>query len=187
MCKYIVPHTQPESKQKRSYERALVRNYENVMSENIAVSPIAECESDASYLRKRAMTSFCASNSPAPKKQYLSSIDAEKEAEIVAYLKEYSDDKPVVWSTLARKFDIKTTNGGHMIKQLAIKSGLNVEALQGKGERGPRKRVQKKKASTYVPVPCMPSLSKLKENINDLIDNGTLCLGAHLSVQVGRG
>ena len=143
------------------------------MSKNIAVSHLAECESDASYLRKRAMTS----NLPKPKKQYLGSIDAEKEADIVAYLKEYSDEKPVVWSTLARKFDIKATNGGYMIKQLAIKSGLNVEALQGKGELGPRIRVHKKKASADVAVPCMPSLSKLKENINDLIDNGTLCLG----------
>ena len=84
------------------------------MSKNIAVSHLAECESDASYLRKRAMTSFCASNLPKPKKQYLGSIDAEKEADIVAYLKEYSDEKPVVWSTLARKFDIKATNGGYI-------------------------------------------------------------------------
>ena len=177
VCTFIVPRTQSESKQNRSCERALVRNCENLMSENIAVSHLAECESDASYLRKRAITSFCASNLPKPKKQYLGSIDAEKEADIVAYLKEYSDEKPVVWSTLARKFDIKATNDGYMIKQLAIKSGLNVKALQGKGEFGPRKRVHKKKASADVAVPCMPSLSKLKENINDLKYNGTLCLG----------
>ena len=177
VCKSLVSGSQSINRQNKSDKTALIRECENVMSENVAIAHLAECESDASYLRKRMMTSFTKPLTPAPKKQRLCHIDSEKEIEILAYLKDYSDDKAIVWSALAKKFDIRATNGGHVIKQLAIKSGLDVEALQGKKASVPRNRVHKKKTGSNVPVPCMPSLAKLKENINSLIDDGTLCLG----------
>ena len=53
-----------------------------------AIAHLAECESDASYVHKRMMTSFTKSLTPAPKKQRLCHIDSEKEIEILAYLKD---------------------------------------------------------------------------------------------------
>ena len=45
-----------------------------------------------------------------------------------------------------------------MVKQLAVRSGLNVESLQCKKYVLPRNRVHKKRTSdSKVPVPCMPS------------------------------
>ena len=54
--------TQPQRKEnrKRPSKTALIRNCEKRMSENIAITHLAECESDASYVRKRKMTSFTA-------------------------------------------------------------------------------------------------------------------------------
>ena len=60
VCNLKAPTSQPQLKEsrKRTCEVALIRNCEKRMSENIAIIHLAECESDASYLRKRKMTSF---------------------------------------------------------------------------------------------------------------------------------
>ena len=133
------------------------------MSENVAITHLAECESDASYVRKRKMTSFTAVSSE-PKKGRLCQIPSDKESEIISFLQNYCEDKPIVWSAVAKQFNITTTNGRHMVKQLAVRSGLNVESLQRKKDNVlPRNRVHKKKTSdNKVPVPCMPSIAKLK-------------------------
>ena len=52
------------------------------MSENIAITHLAECESDASYLRKHKMTSFTSVPSE-PKKRRLCQIPSDEESEIV--------------------------------------------------------------------------------------------------------
>ena len=51
------------------------------MSENIAIAHLAECESDASYVRKRKMTSFTSVSSE-PKKSHLCQIPSDKELEV---------------------------------------------------------------------------------------------------------
>ena len=132
------------------------------MSENIAITHLAECESDVSYLRKRNMTSFTSVSSE-PKKGHLCQIPSDKESEIVSFLQNYCEDKPIIWSP--KQFNITTTDG-QMVKQLAIRSGLNVESLQFKKDNdSPRNRVHKKRTSdSKVPV-------------SNLIDNGTLYLG----------
>ena len=124
------------------------------------------------------MTSFTAVSSE-PKKSRLCQIPSDKESEIISFLQNYCEDKPIVWSAVAKQFNITTTNGGHMVKQLALRSGLNVESLQRKKDNiSPRNRVHKKRTSdSKVPVPCMPSLAKLKQEVSNLIDNGTLYLG----------
>ena len=172
--------TQPQRKEnrKRPCKTALIRDCEKRMSENVAITHLAECESDASYVRKRKMTSFTAVSSE-PKKGRLCQIPSDKESEIISFLQNYCEDKPIVWSAVAKQFNITTTNGGHMVKQLAVRSGLNVESLQRKKDNVlPRNRVHKKKTSdNKVPVPCMPSIAKLKQEVSNLIDNGTLYLG----------
>ena len=148
------------------------------MSENIAITHLAEYESDASYLRKRKMTSYTSVSSE-PKKSCLCQIPSDKESEIVSFLQNYIEDKPIVWSDVAKQFNITATNGGHIVKQLAIRSGLNVESLQCKKDNdSPRNRVHKKRTSdSKVPVPCMPSKATLKKEVSNLINNGTLYLG----------
>ena len=172
--------TQPQRKENRKCpsKTALIRDCEKRMSENVAITHLAECESDASYVRKRKMTSFTAVSSE-PKKGHLCQIPSDEESEIVSFLQNYCEDKPIVWSAVAKQFNITTTNGGHMVEQLAIRSGLNVESLQCKKDNVlPRNRVHKNKTSdSKVPVPCMPSLAKLKQEVSNLIDNGTLYLG----------
>ena len=51
---------QPQVKEssKRPCKIGLIRDCEKRMSENIAITHLAECEADASYVRKRKMTSF---------------------------------------------------------------------------------------------------------------------------------
>ena len=114
------------------------------MSENIAITHLAECESDASYLRKHKMTSFTSVPSE-PKKRRLCQIPSDEESEIVSFLQNYCKDKPIVWSAVAKQFNITATNGEHMVKQLAIRFGLNVESLQCKKDNNsPRNRVHMK-------------------------------------------
>ena len=139
VCNLKAPTSQPQLKEsrKRTCEVALIRNCEKRMSENIAITHLAECESDASYLRKRKMTSFTSVSSE-PKKSHLCQIPSDKESEIVSFLQNYCEDKPIVWSAVAKQFNITTTNGGHMVKQLAIRSGLNVESLQCKKDVLPK-------------------------------------------------
>ena len=87
-------------------------------------------------------------------------IPSDKESEIISFLQNYCEDKPSVWSAVAKLFNITTTNGngGHMVKQLAVGSGLNVESLQHKKDNvSSRNRVHKKRTSdSKVLVPCMP-------------------------------
>ena len=92
------------------------------MSENIAITHLAECESDALYLRKRKMTSFTSVSSES-KKSRLCQKPSDKESEIVSFLRNYGEDEPIVWSAVAKQFNITTANGGHMVKQLAIRKG----------------------------------------------------------------
>ena len=150
--------TQPQVKEnsKRPCKTALIRDCGKRMSENIAITHLAECESDALYVRKRKMTSFTAVSSE-PKKSRLCQILSDKESEIISFLQNFCEDKPIVWSAVAKQFNITTTNGGHMVKQLAVRSGLNVESLQRKKDNiSPRNRVHKKRISdSEVPVPCM--------------------------------
>ena len=58
----------------------LIRDCEKRMSENVAITHLAECESDTSYVRKRKMTSFTALSSE-PKKGRLCQIPSDKESE----------------------------------------------------------------------------------------------------------
>ena len=80
------------------------------MSENVAITHLAECESDASYVRKPKMTSFVPVSSE-PKKGRLCQIPSDKASEIISFLQNWSS---------------ATTNGRHMVKQLVVRSGLNV-------------------------------------------------------------
>ena len=77
------------------------------------------------------MTLFTAVSSE-PKKSHLCQIPSDKESEIISFLQNDYEDKPIVWSAVAKQFNITTSNGGHMVKQLAVRSGLNVESLQRK-------------------------------------------------------
>ena len=58
-----------------------------------------------------------------------------------------------------------------MVKQLAVRSGLNVESLQRKKDNiSPRNRVHKKRTSdSKVPAPCMPSLAKFKQEVSNFL------------------
>ena len=62
---------------------------------------LAECESDALYVHKRKMTSFTSVSSE-PKKGRLCQIPSDKELEIISFLQNYCNDKPIVWSTVAK-------------------------------------------------------------------------------------
>ena len=54
--------TQPQLKEncKCQCKTALIHNCEKKMSENVTITRLAECESDASYVGKRKMTLFAA-------------------------------------------------------------------------------------------------------------------------------
>ena len=54
--------TQPQLKEncKHPCKTALIHAYEKRISENIAITHLAECESDASYVHKHKMTLFTA-------------------------------------------------------------------------------------------------------------------------------
>ena len=82
-------------------------------------------------------------------------------------IQNYYEDELIVWSAVAKQFNITTTNGGHMVKQLAVRSGLNVESPQfQKDNDSPRNRMQKKRTSdSKVPELgwLLPLLSRLIE------------------------
>ena len=159
---------------KRKISLEMKKTVESSLRENMAIVHLAECESDASYSRKRKVSCFQAA--PAKRSQTFK-VTPEKEAEIVSYLKDC--EGPVVWSTVAKSYQILATNGGHIVKQLAIRAGLDVETLQGKKEKSfTVSRVHKKKTSDHhVSMPCLPSLAEIKSDINSLIDSGKLNLG----------
>ena len=99
------------------------------------------------------------------KKGRLCQIPSDKKSEIISFLQNYCEGKPIVWSAVAKQFNLTTTNGGHMVKQFTVRSGLNVESLQcKKGYVLPRNRVHKKRTSdskvpVQVPVPCKSVIS----------------------------
>ena len=125
--------TQPQLKEncKHPCNTALICDCEKPMSENVAIIHLAEYESDTSHVHKCKMSSFTAVSFE-PKKGHLCQLPSDKESEIISFLQNYCEDKPIVWSAVAKQFNINTTNGGHMVKQLAVRSGLNVESLQCK-------------------------------------------------------
>ena len=64
-------------------------------NENITITHLAECESDASYVRKGKMTSFTAVSSEL-KKGCLCQIPSDKESELIPFLQHYCEDKSIV-------------------------------------------------------------------------------------------
>ena len=88
---------------KHPCKTTLIRDCEKRMSENIAITRLAECESDASYVHKRKMASFTAVSSE-PKKSRLCQIPSDKESGIISFLQNYCEDKPIVWSAVVSKY-----------------------------------------------------------------------------------
>ena len=146
------------SSSKRQIKLDVKKAVETGIGENMAIAHLAECESDASYSRKRKIAGF--EWAPPGKTSKFVLIPAEKEGEILSFLS--NCETPVIWSAVAKRFDIGGTNADHAVKQLAISKGLNVENLQGKKEKAnPVSRVHKKKIGDhYVSIPCLPTLEK---------------------------
>ena len=160
----------------REMKRKIIVEVEQRYAENVAISHLAEGESDASYIRKRERSSFDPPQLSA-KRPTIRNIDPDKEAEILARLSNWQMGVPLVWSKLAKEYGITATNGGNSIKELARKHGFDVVALQGKPDT-PRMRCKKSKlADGRTSVPWPPSISALKKQVNALIEDGTLDIG----------
>ena len=159
----------------RERKQKVITEVQGRFAENAAISHLAEGESDAAYIWKRKRACF---DPPVPsaKRKTMRSLGPANEAEIIARLSQWPEGVPLVWSKLAKEFGITASNGGHTIKELARQHGLDVEGLQGKADI-PRMRSKKSKlADGRTSVSC-PPLSALKEQVNTLIEDGTLDLG----------
>ena len=141
-------------------------------------------ESLRGYNRKRKAISFEVDHKPKTPRSHIPNLDNvnwDKE-EVLAELESISENtapnrSPVNWSDLARRHHVPCANGGQTVKEFARQSGLDVVHLDGRQEHT-RQRVRKRKLiGGEVSVPCTPTVTKLKEQREAMIERGELHVG----------
>ena len=93
-------------------------------------------------------------------------------------LQNFPPNTKINWSATARQYDITHTNAGQILKETAIKHGINTSQLESKVETTPRIRRRKcRLPGGEISMPCLPTVRAIKEEERQLILCGELNIG----------
>ncbi len=152
------------------------------ISENATITMLAEAESQASYNRKRHAMSFELPTSP-PKKVKLHSPCENSHTwsheDATALLQGHPTGQAINWSASARTLGIPGRNAGQVLKEFAVKRGMDVATLECRCTPAtPRIRRRKKKLpGGEMSVPTLPTLTEIATEKRHLIETGELSIG----------
>ena len=93
-------------------------------------------------------------------------------------LQNFPPNTKINWSAMARQYNIPHTNAGQVLKEMAIKHGIDTSQLENKAETTPRIRRHKcRLPGGEISMPCLPTVSAIKEDQRQLILSGELNIG----------
>ena len=82
-------------------------------------------------------------------------------------LKNFPSNENINWSTMAQKYDIPQKNAWQVLKETAVKHGIDTCHLEQKYNTMPRIRKHKcRLPGGEISVPCLPTVTSIKEEKN---------------------
>ena len=95
---------------------------------------------------------------------------------VIEDLRQWPVGKIINWSEFARKHGTAGKNAGQVAKEFARESGIDVFSLDNRRENT-RVRARKLKMTGGVSVPTHSTVTQIKEDFSNMIQDGTLTLG----------
>ncbi|KAL5509921.1 hypothetical protein EMCRGX_G005368 [Ephydatia muelleri] len=92
-------------------------------------------------------------------------------------LKNWSEDKKINWSQVARQYNIPGKNRGQVLKEFARKNGLDTYALDGLAENRRTRAKKLKMPGNEISMPCTSTTQMVKEKWAADIEDGTYSIG----------
>ena len=131
----------------RRQKTKIVKYITKEMAKNATISVLAEGESLSAYSRKRLLMSF--EKLDTPTKQKKSHYPKEQNIQwdvdtAIESLKDFPEKETINWTATAKKHGATQSNAGQILKEAAIKRGIDVQKLEHKEENSfPRLRSRK--------------------------------------------
>lgn len=90
----------------------------------------------------------------------------------------HPEDTHINWSKFAWEHGVPGRNGGQVVKEYAKRNGFDTTRLDNKSNNTPRRRPSKNKLpGKEMSSPCMPPVSKVKQELDVMIETGVIRLG----------
>ena len=167
-------------KEERTRKRKIVTHINECFSQNVTMSVLAEAESLASYSCKRLALSYDRPTTPKSRKSH-SPKDDNMTWDVRAAMLELENFPPnekINWSSMARKYSIPQKNAGQVLEETAVKHGIDTSSLEQTHNTTPRIRRHKcRLPGGEISMPCLPTVSTIKEEKKQLILSGELNIG----------
>ena len=97
---------------------------------------------------------------------------------VLTDLASHPEGVSINWSKFAREHDVPGRNAGQVVKAFAKKNGIDTVKLDNRSNCTPRRRPSKNKLpGNEISSPCMPPLSKVKQEMHEMIEKGIIRLG----------
>ena len=167
-------------KEERAQKRKIVSHINDQFSSNTTMSILAEAESLASYGRKRLVLSYEKPATPQRVKSHSPNVEnlAWDVTHAVAELQNFPPHQKINWSEMARQYKIPNRNAGQVLKETAKKHGIDTSSLENSVHTTPRIRKRKSRLpGGEISMPCLPTVSAIKEEKRQLILSGELNIG----------
>ena len=161
-------------------KRKIVTHINECFTQNAAMSVLAEAESLASYSRKRLALSYEMPATPQRRKSHLPNEQniAWDVNGAMLELRNFPLDQKINWSQMANKYEIPQHNAGQVLKEMALRYGIDIPSLEQKSNTTPRIRRRKcRLPGGEISTPCLPTVSTIKQEQRHLILTGELNIG----------
>ena len=129
---------------------------------------LAEAESLASYGRKRLALSYERPISQSKPKSHSPNVQSMTWdiPNAMRELENFPPNEKINWTAMASQHNIPSKNAGQVLKETAKKHGIDTSGLEHKMDSTPRSC-----------IPCLPTVSTIKEEQKQLIISGKLNIG----------
>ena len=180
-CELVQNKARVEKKREnRAQKRKIVAHINAHFAQNATMSHLAEAESQASYRRKRLALSYERPTTPQRRKSHSpneNNMAWDINAAILE-LQNFPPNEKINWSQMARKYKIPHKNAGQVLKETAISHGVDSSSLEQNCNTTPRIRRHKCRVSGgEISMPCLPTVSTIREEQKQLILSGELNIG----------
>ena len=175
------PSKEDKKREDRKQKRRIVKHVAKQMGENATMCVLAESESLSAYSRKRLSMSFEKPEMPAKRHKSHSPKEENIEWDVkgaVEFLQQFPEEETINWTRVARQFGGMKGNAGQVLKELAVKHGIDIQKLEHKAPSLPRLRSRKRKLpGGEISIPSMPTTIEITNEKVKLIESGELSIG----------
>ena len=180
--------TVEKKREKRQLVRKCVQHIQDTLRTNDATMVLNEGLSLRTYNRIHLAQGFesakmkneRANSNAGKKKTHSPSMEENVTWDTTAALNElknWSEDKKINWSQVARQYNIPGKNRGQVLKEFARKNGLDTYALDGLAENRRTRAKKLKMPGNEISMPCTSTTQMVKEKWAADIEDGTYSIG----------